>query len=193
MRAAGALPSEQRCQDMNDAQWLWYYLNLQKDLEEDRDKYKNYMDYIGSWLNPELAKSVMQLEAQKKAQENNEVPDSGTRIQIDDTSEIVYGDTAVNDGFEAELRRAMAAEGADESQLVSLPDSTQAGDATETKEEFLSRVMEMQELVGTNFGLPVEENILDIVDPLIAPITSTGEALIPINQDDLDFFEDDEE
>ena len=66
MRATGALPTEQRCKDMNDAQWLWYYINLLLDIEEEKAKNKSYCDYLGNYINPKMAKYVSDKEKHQK-------------------------------------------------------------------------------------------------------------------------------
>lgn len=150
MRATGALPTELRVQKMNDVQWLWYYLNLQKDLEEDRDRTENYLDYMGSWVNPELAKSVMSIKNKNKNKEkdndtqSDKQTESKSSVQIDDNTEIVYGDTAVNDTFEDEFKRALAEAGLNEKEFTELPDSQNAGDPTMSRNDFIGLVQQFE-------------------------------------------------
>lgn len=212
MRAAGALPTEPRVQKMNDVQWLWYYMNLQKDLEEDRDKAENYLDYLGSWINPELAKSVMATKAQKKSQGTTQgnnapnAPKAGTVVQVSEDTEIEYGDTAVSDSFEEEYRRALAGEGITNEEFTELPDSQNAGNPFESQEDFIARVMSMQgltqdQIIYHNDDDGADADMVASIDPLKPGIQfGNGEpvsldSIIPnvSNPDDLDFFDDEEE
>ena len=169
MVATGALPTEQRCKDMNDVQWLWFYLNLAKDKEEERDIAKNHMDYLGSYINPKLAKAVSEQEARKRKQEErrkakekylrehpNETISSREEFEqelegMEDFNEyenISYGENIVNDDFEKELQAALAAGGDNPEDLTELPDSTAAGDANETAEDFFKRVQYFSNMAG---------------------------------------------
>ena len=167
MRATGALPTEQRCKDMNDAQWLWYYINLLLDIEEEKAKNKSYCDYLGNYINPKMAKYVSDKEKHQKhhsildeigddddnEEEPNKIQHAHTEM-IDDNTEIVYHDTAVNDDFEKELQNALKAAGSNTDELVTLPDSTNAGNADESKEDFLSRVIANQGMAGQHVDIP---------------------------------------
>lgn len=169
MVATGALPTEQRCKDMNDVQWLWYYLNLAKDKEEERDIAKNHMDYLGSYINPKLAKAVAEQETRKRKQEErrkakekylkehpNETISSREEFEkeleeienIDEYENISYGENIVNDDFEKELQAALAAGGDNPEDLTELPDSTAAGDANESAEDFFKRVQYFSNMAG---------------------------------------------
>jgi hypothetical protein len=59
MRATNALPTEERVQRMNDVQWLWYYINLQKDLKEEEDTWKYRLLYIAQFINSEQVKNIL--------------------------------------------------------------------------------------------------------------------------------------
>lgn len=169
MVATGSLPTEQRCKDMNDVQWLWYYLNLAKDKEEERDIAKNHMDYLGSYINPKLAKAVAEQEARKRKREErrkakekylkehpNETISSREEFEkeleemenIDEYENISYGENIVNDDFEKELQAALAAGGDNPEDLTELPDSTAAGDANESAEDFFKRVQYFSNMAG---------------------------------------------
>ena len=169
MVATGALPTEQRCKDMNDVQWLWYYLNLAKDKEEERDIAKNYMDYLGSYINPKLAKAVSEQEARKRKQEERRKARQeylknhpGENISLrqeaeneleemenyDEFENISYGENIVNDDFEKELQQALAEGGDTEEDFVELSSSTSAGDASETAEDFFKRVQYFSDMAG---------------------------------------------
>lgn len=183
MKATGSLPSEQRCKDMNDAQWLWYYFNLLKDIEEDRDKTKSELDYLGAYINPEAAKYVSEQDKKRKAKaERNERAERNAQAvkSVDDDidkyrkdlpalpADQQYADTSVNTGFEAELAAALKAAGASADELTELPDSKSAGNEYESKDEFLSRVQQFSDLAGQSAGYksPKEKRKLDNNDLL---------------------------
>lgn len=66
MKAIGILPSDPRTRQMNDAQWLWSYFNLVQDDNEEEEAWKARIDYLGFYVNYDMAKSVMEHEEQKK-------------------------------------------------------------------------------------------------------------------------------
>jgi hypothetical protein len=182
MKATKALPTEDRVQRMNDQQWLWYYLNLVEDEQEDEKRNKARMDYMGWWVNPELAKRVSDHEKMEAKRQRNqaqgitEEEGLGARVEQDPNDpnkEIVYHETVKNDSFDEEVQRALAEAGLNPEEAVELPDSTGAGDPTESQEDFLKRVMAMQGMMG------IQEPSLD------------GEALkkAGIDPDDIDYFE----
>ena len=180
MKATGSLPSEQRCKDMNDAQWLWFYFNLLKDIEEDRDKTKSELDYLGAYINPEAAKYVSEQDRKRKAKEEQvERAEKAAKDAGDDIDKYrknlpalpadqQYADTAVNSEFEKELADALKASGASADELTELPDSKNAGNEFESKEDFLSRVQQFSDLAGKTAGYesPRKKRELDNSDLL---------------------------
>lgn len=65
-------PSDPRLRQMNDAQWLWCYMNAMQDKEEEEKMWKTRLDYVGWYIDPERAKSVMEEdEAAAEAENNN--------------------------------------------------------------------------------------------------------------------------
>lgn len=65
MRNSGLVPSDTRAQKMNDAQWLWYYYNMDEDLEQKADIRQSELDYLGIFINPKMAQEMI------KTNENN--------------------------------------------------------------------------------------------------------------------------
>lgn len=65
MRNSGLVPSDTRAQRMNDAQWLWYYYNMDEDLEQKADIRQSELDYLGIFINPKMAQEMI------KTNENN--------------------------------------------------------------------------------------------------------------------------
>jgi DNA-directed RNA polymerase subunit F len=183
MKATGSLPSEQRCKDMNDAQWLWFYFNLLKDIEEDRDKTKSELDYLGAYINPEAAKYVSEQDKKRKLKEQQQEKSERAEKVAKDNGEDIdkyrkdlpalpadqqYADTAVNTEFEKELADALKASGASADELTELPDSKSAGNEYESKDDFLSRVQQFSDLAGKSAGYksPREKRNLDNSDLL---------------------------
>lgn len=151
MKATGSLPTDERVKKMNDQQWLWYYLNILEDERLEEEKWKARLDYIGWWINPELAKSVMNATNNKDIDydydEDYKQPSKESEfnhfngIGMQMTEQMVKGDVIVSDGFEAELEAAMKD---DKYGFTQLPGSHEAGNHTESQEDFLSRVIGAQ-------------------------------------------------
>jgi hypothetical protein len=184
MEAIGALPTEDRVKRMNDHQWLWAYFNVQKDEEEEEQKWKTRLDYMGWWANPQLAKSVAEHEHNKREgiqEEAGEKP--GDEI-------IVEGDKAINDDFENELKLALKDAGMTEEEFTELPDSHHVGNDYESQRDFLSRVASMQQLP---IGIENEQQYDEYVEDKPAEISeSTLEDELKnagVEIDDVDFFE----
>lgn len=62
-------PCDPRVRQMNEAQWLWSYMNLKKDQEEDEKNWKARLTYLGSFSDYERAKSIAE---QDEMEENNQ-------------------------------------------------------------------------------------------------------------------------
>lgn len=163
---------------MSDLQWLWCYFNLLEDEKEDELKWKSRLDYLGWWVNPQLARSVMDLEKKKDKNQNNHNDEND---QLDPSQEVVEGDTAVNNAFEDELKRALAEAGIEED-FTELPDSQNVGDANESKDDFITRVMATQQMVN----IPESETTFN--DYQDKSLEQTVQEL-GLNMDDIDFFE----
>lgn len=58
---------------MNDAQWLWSYFNIQEDEKEEEESWKNRLDYLTWFINPEMAKSVHEQEAKSKRKDSRPI------------------------------------------------------------------------------------------------------------------------
>jgi len=151
MSKFGVLPTEQRAKDMNEYQWMWLYQNI---IEEERDyeeAMKARMDYLAFYINPEVAQKVREQEkAQKKSGKNDGIirTEKHTEVNPYNPNEIIeYGDTTVDDDFDTKLALFMT----EDDKLTALDDDKNKGDASETKEDFLSRVFANQDGVN-NFN-----------------------------------------
>ncbi|MFW6014949.1 MAG: hypothetical protein ACOCRK_00765 [bacterium] len=169
---------------MNDQQWLWYYFNLVEDEREDEKRWKSRLDYLGWYSNPKLAKSVMEQEKIK----NGEMDEKESSNVNDDNTIEVQGDTAINTGFEEELKNALKDAGISEDEFVELPDSKNAGNPNESKDDFLQRVMNMQDqLVNQNNNLEnqsINDSKLNEKKSIEEIAKEAG-----LDPDDIDFFE----
>lgn len=189
MRAAGALPTEERVQKMNDLQWLWYYRNIVLDEDEDNKGWQERLDYMGWWINPKMAEGVMNIKNGKKANVNNK---SSEQEQIENApvgqSTInVEGNVVVNDSFEEELRRAMAETG---EELTVLPESGSAGNAMESKDDFLARAMEMQNMFANMPPMDNENSEQNIfVEDINVESEKDDNLPLGFDPNDIDYFE----
>ena len=199
MRATGTLPSEQRAKDMNDVQWLWYYMNIMKDEEESHDKMENYMDYMGSWINPQLAKSVMEQKRKKQKQISNSANNSANNINPDLNPELTYAETAVSSDFDDEFKKALAGKNG-EIEITELPSSDAVGNPNEDPEDFFARAMNFEHLVDTDPFKKKEQtqkSFVDMIDPIALNNANIEDLnkVIPnvLNIDDLDYFDEEDE
>lgn len=161
MKATKALPTEDRVQRMNDQQWLWYYLNLLEDEGEEEKKNKMRMDYLGWYINPEQAKRVMEHEKGNFDNEQN-TNNLGPRVEIDPLNpnrEIIYKDVRESNTFEDELNQALLGESGS---FVTLPDSQSAGNPYESKDDFINRVLVLQNSELQNSGIDL--NDIDFIE-----------------------------
>lgn len=164
---------------MSDLQWLWCYFNILEDEKEDELKWKSRLDYLGWWVNPQLAKSVMEVE-KKKDNKNKNNSNNDEYNETDPSQEVVEGDTAVNSAFEDELRNALAEAGIEE-EFTELPDSQNVGDENESKDDFITRVMAAQQM----FDIPDDAVIFDQSEKSIEQTVQE----LGLDMDDIDFFE----
>lgn len=128
MKAVGALPTEERVLKMNKYQWLWYYYNIMEDKREDIKRQDNLIEYITSFINPELAKTVR----------DNKNKDNDNDLN-----------TTTNDSFEEELKAMLNGE-----KLTELP-SSDGYNSNLSEEEFIERAEQFAELAKTDPNNPL--------------------------------------
>ena len=167
---------------MSDLQWLWCYYNIVEDEKEEELKWKSRLDYLGWWVNPQLAKSVM--EAEKKEENKSKSSFGDDPEPYDPSKEIVEGDTAVSTTFEDELKRALAEAGIEED-FTELPDSQNVGDANESKDDFIARVMAAQQIFGSSGDIIFTDNQEKSLEQTVQELG--------LDMEDIDFFEFPEE
>lgn len=85
MKAVGALPTEERVQQMNTYQWLWYYYNLVEDKKRDDEDRDNIVDYLTAFINPEMAKIVRE---KRDATKNSNASDLNTTVSTEFEREL---------------------------------------------------------------------------------------------------------
>jgi hypothetical protein len=141
MKASGALPTEDRVKKMNDHQWFYYYYQLLEDEKEEEERLKHKMDYMAFYMNPELAMKVREQEdsAKNGTLKPNNVDRTKAHEEINPNNPnqiISYKDTTVDDDFDKKMKMFM-----NENEITELSDDVRKGDATESKEDFLSRAI----------------------------------------------------
>lgn len=179
MKAAGALPTEERVQKMSNIQWLWYYKNLIKDEEENESLMKSRIDYLAFFVNPELHKSVMDIANGNIYKDENDEIIQKTPVP---KKEGVY----VNDSFEEELKAALGDEA-----LTVLPDSSSAGNANMSQDDFLRMAEQMQQFSMEMDNLNQDINGKEIVNKqsVEVPVDNSEVYEKEIDEYDLDYFE----
>lgn len=66
MRNSGLVPADDRVRKMNDAQWLWYYYNMDEDMEQKTDIRQSELDYLGVFINPKMAQEMIKVNEQNR-------------------------------------------------------------------------------------------------------------------------------
>ena len=174
MKAFHCLPTEDRCLQMNDAQWLWLYYNLEEDMFERMDEIQDNLDYMGFYLNSDAAKKVMQHNqayrkkrdqkrqakfyasmpsVQQQEQKENKPAEKNANQILDNffTSTPVTNDNTVyNTAFEQELAQAIGS--TDISKVTEISDDHEAGNPFESEADFMERVKAFAQVAGTNYG-----------------------------------------
>ena len=179
MKAFNCLPTEQRCKQLNDAQWLWLYYNLEEDMFEKMDETQDNLDYIGFYLNSDAAKKIMKhnqdyrkkrdqkrkarfannnansnaKDTNNKDTDNKKTKDANANQVLDNfftSTPIINDNTVYNTAFEQELAQALGT--TDVSKFTEISDDNEAGNPFESEEEFLERLKTFAPVAGTNYG-----------------------------------------
>lgn len=176
MKATHALPTEERVQRMNDVQWLWYYFGIQNDREEEEKLWKRRFLYMAQFVNYDMMKEVLQKEIEADEAKN------GKSIKHEKYKEtnVTYDNQIVNSEFDEMLKEAMNGQ---EFSAVELPGSNGAGDANESKDNFLDRVFANETFVN-NYNNDVINKKNKIYDDI---------KINPEDMDDVDIFVYDDE
>jgi hypothetical protein len=127
MKTYNLLPSSPKLRDMNDAQWVWCYLNILEDQKEEEDLWKARLKYMGLFVNPEAVTEMSKIE--QRENDPNYIPAAKSFNGNDDP---VYSSST----FEDEMRKAMQGE-----DFMELPDPDVKGNPNMSSEEFTLSVM----------------------------------------------------
>lgn len=200
MKATRMPPSDKRVSQMNDVQWLWSYLNIQKDEEEEEDVWTARLDFLAFFINPEAAKKVIEhrnmIKGNKKSNFSQEAVYANTEFEkeiiasrfgydpscgltVDEflqqyrENKIKPSGDIMNDSFDDLLSGG---------EFEEIPDtSLEAGNAHESMDEFLFRAMNVKEFVD----LENKKNNSDLNNPEIKKaLYENG-----FTEDDLDIFD----
>lgn len=145
---------------MNDAQWLWCYLNILKDEEEEEEKWKSRLDYLGWYIDEEKAISVMKEreleEGFNNQYETKDVIDSGDQFELElKAAELGYDP---NSGISIEefLNNYYSQNKGKEKENLNteyfeLPTGDFVGNR-ESQEDFISRVMNFKDYAINSFN-----------------------------------------
>jgi len=178
MKAIGALPSEDRVQKMNDAQWLWCYLNELEDQGERLELEDAYLTGLHFAINPDYAKKVVEYKDKyKKGIKKNKIDKKyhEEESQLGEDKIVVTKEPIYSTEFEKELAEAMKGV-----EFTELPGDNFVG-SNESEEEFLGRVIAMEQKVQKENEVAnqqqnkIESKKQDIIQELI--------------DNDLDWFE----
>jgi hypothetical protein len=150
MEATGALPTEKRVREMNNYQWLWYYVNIMERKKKDIEERDNIIQYMAYFWNYDMAKSVAdQRDAEKRKRAREERRKNGTETQYDKYEErnVLEEGEVYNDTFDDEIEAILEKE-----KKVELPGSSSKS-STETKEEFMERAFTIEKMLKENPNL----------------------------------------
>lgn len=148
MKTFGLLPSSPMIKQMNDVQWMYCYLNIVKDMEEEDNLFRMRAKYQGIFINPEAVKKVSEEEEkQKRKNMSANGKDQGQPELTEHQQEIIDNGGAVNTDFEKELMAALSGE-----QFMEIPiEGSVRGDSSMSSDEFLAMcLMELEEEENQN-------------------------------------------
>lgn len=128
MRALGKLPNDPLFKDLNDIQLHWCYLNIIKDREEEEELWKNRLNYMGLYINPDLVKELANVDSSRSYNGENGY-----------TEQPIYH----NDDFAQELQNAISNGGSEDAstkeQFMEIPNG-HYGDSSMSSNEFIDFV-----------------------------------------------------
>lgn len=131
MKAFNLLPSSPKLREMNEAQWIWCYLNLLEDQGEKEELWKARLKYMGLFVNPDAVKELSKLEEKESNYKSPIRSTNNQNIQYDDS---VYTSSL----FEEEMSKAMGGEN-----FMELPDPDDVrGNPSMSSDDFLLSVMD---------------------------------------------------
>lgn len=127
MKEFKLLPSSPDVKNMNDQQWIYCYMNIVKDLEEDEELFKMRAKYMGLFVNPEAVRKISQEEQKEKMRSK-----SYENFSEENKETIINNGGFVNDDFEREIREALG-----QDSFVAIPDDDDIrGDETMSSDDF---------------------------------------------------------
>lgn len=199
MKAIGMPPSDPRVRQMNDAQWLWCYMNEMEDRKDDERMWKTRLDYMGWYVDPERAKSVMEEDEAREAEESNpnkKVIKEGVYSNDEFMLEAKAAELGYDPGsgmtarefLDKHLQSQQQSQDVDiinddfdtllaSGQFVNVTNADNSvGNSRESESDFLSRVAGMQEFADASFDA-IENSSSGRDDDLI-PIDNPAEVLI---------------
>lgn len=135
MRAFGKLPSSPDIMDMNQAQWIWSYLNIVKDSEEEEELWKARFKYNGLFINPDGVRAVAKAEEREKRKQKGEI------VYDDDDDDLSEEPVYVSSAFEEEMQKVFSDSGIKPEEFIELPEPNgQYGDPDMSSDEFVNFV-----------------------------------------------------
>lgn len=155
MKSLGKLPNDPLVKSLNYIQWNWCYLNIIKDKEEEEQLWKDRLNYMGLYINPDLVKELTKYDNINSGDMESEQP--------------IYS----NDDFEKELREAMNNGGSEsestKQQFMELPNG-HYGDSSMSSSEFvkfinsnIDSMEDLQQEIDKQHGLQQDEDI-DVIE-----------------------------
>lgn len=176
MKEFHALPTEQRVKDLNEHQLVWLYHNILQQEKEHHEQDYAKIDYLAFFVNPEIHKKVMEAREHQKSSKNS-VSKNGVQIveehdEVNPYNESMvthYGATTVDEDFEMKLK--MFTDGSQP--MTELDSDTQKGNSYESKEDFLARALQMNDIIQNENEKKLQEDA-----------KQSG-----VNADELDMFE----
>ena len=151
MKEFKLLPSSPDVKNMNDQQWIYCYMNIVKDLEEDEELFKMRAKYMGLFVNPEAVRKISQEEQKEKMRSK-----SYENFSEENKETIINNGGFVNDDFEREIREALG-----QDSFVAIPDDDDIrGDDTMSSDDF--EKMCLQEFEKEEHMKNIEDDVDEI-------------------------------
>lgn len=139
MRSLSKPPNDPLVQQMNDAQWLWCYLNVIEDKKEEEKAWRDRLKYIGMFINPEAVQKVDKMENSNNNMDNLDEEENIENDYSYEEDDPIY----VNNDFEEELKRATS----ENDEFIELPEGTY-GDPSLSSNQFIELMKDNIDLFG---------------------------------------------
>lgn len=210
MRAFALPPCDPRVGQMNEAQWLWSYMNLKKDQDEEEKNWKARLTYLGSYTDFERAKSIAEQDAMEEQNERSgrkhvidgvyrntefELESKAASLGYDPNSDLTpgeflqkYYENNGKDNFDINNASFDDLIASGEFNVVTDGDGT-VGNKNESQDDFLSRVAQFESISEKDLDIMTKPPIgIESDDELNALTNGNIDLINNLLNDDIDIM-----